>query len=353
LTASGVNVRVALADIADPVALRRILNESLASGLPPLAGIVHAAGFLSDGALLTQSQERFMSVFGPKVDGSWHLHELSLDQKLDFFVLYSSFAALIGPPAQANHVAANAFMDALAAYRQQAGLPATTINWGMWGEIGSATAKSLHERATLLGIDPIPTATGRAVLAAIFEQLPGQIAICPIDWPKFLGQFHREADRRYYHHFKSDSASSSAPARRSDILEQLGRLPDSQKKEAVIVYLRQQIREVLGFAARTSIEADKRLVELGMDSLMALELKRRLEGDLKMTFPATMIFEYPTLEAMAGHIVPASPVQAAPQPQASAVADERKRAEIAKLSTAEAEQALLAELENLDKELLS
>ena len=232
------------------------------------------------------------------------------------------------------------------------GLPATSINWGMWADLGSATSRSLQARADLAGIGPIPKDDGIEALARIFEQAPLQIAVSPIDWFRFLQQFQAESVPSYYAHFRSEGERDGfGLARRSDILQRIEGLPEAQKRETIKTYLHEQVSAVMGFDPNQIIDDDKRLVELGMDSLMALEMKRRLEGDLRRPFPATMIFEYPTLEAISFYIIP-------PEGQGHLTKSKRESEEneaeameeIAKLSIEEAEQALISELESLADE---
>ncbi|MGE3806859.1 MAG: SDR family NAD(P)-dependent oxidoreductase, partial [Gemmataceae bacterium] len=132
---AGAEVLVLQADVSVAADVAAAL-EQIARRLPPLHGVIHAAGVLDDGVLLNQTSERFARVLAAKVEGAWNLHRLTMDLPLDFFVLYSSMAALLGPAGQGNHAAANAFLDALAHHRRARGLPAQSINWGAWGEVG-------------------------------------------------------------------------------------------------------------------------------------------------------------------------------------------------------------------------
>jgi hypothetical protein len=118
-------------------------------------GVIHAAGILDDASILRQVWGKFARVMAPKVDGAWHLHNSTMNEPLDFFILYSSTAALLGSRGQANHSAANTFMDALAHYRQNRGLPALSINWGIWAQIGSAAARKADEWTLSQGVGTI------------------------------------------------------------------------------------------------------------------------------------------------------------------------------------------------------
>ncbi|QYO65133.1 SDR family NAD(P)-dependent oxidoreductase [Leptolyngbya sp. 7M] len=147
---AGVQVVTATVDVADRSQLAQCLNN-LESSLPPLGGIIHAAGVLDDGMLHQQTWEKFAAVLRPKLLGAWNLHQLTQTQPLDFYVLFSSATALLGSPGQANHVAANVFLDSLAHYRRSLGLPALSINWGIWSEVGSAVARQAESRFRGMG----------------------------------------------------------------------------------------------------------------------------------------------------------------------------------------------------------
>ena len=153
---AGAQVRITQADISCYEQIARVFAE-IETTMPPLGGIIHSAGVLEDGALLRQDWPHFARVMAPKVDGSWILHRLTVGKSLDFFVLFSSTAALLGSPGQGNHAAANSFLDALAYYRQAKGLPALSINWGVWAEVGSAAMRNVGEHVELQGIrDHLP-----------------------------------------------------------------------------------------------------------------------------------------------------------------------------------------------------
>ncbi len=135
LRRQGADVRVELADMTSPAAIDQMLAR-VASDMPPLAGVIHSVGVLSDGSLGNQTWERFEQVLWPKVLGAWHLHQATLDKDLDLFVLFSSITGVAGNSGQGNHAAANAYLDQLAAYRRSLGLPGQSIAWGAWSGLG-------------------------------------------------------------------------------------------------------------------------------------------------------------------------------------------------------------------------
>lgn len=188
---AGAQVNVIGADISDARQVAGILDD-IDRELPPLRGIIHAAGLLDDGILVNLTRERFSRVMAPKVKGAWALHALTVsrDVSLDFFVMFSSAAALLGNAGQANHAAANAFMDALAHRRRALGLAGLSINWGAWSETGSVSryekaARSLKQA----GIGEITSSQGLIILEHLLSRSPAQIAVLPMDWPRFIRRF--------------------------------------------------------------------------------------------------------------------------------------------------------------------
>ena len=156
--------------------------------LPPLRGIVHAAGVLDDGPLVQQEWDRFAEVMAPKVQGAWELHAATEDLPLDFFVLFSSVASLLGSAGQGNYAAANAFLDGLAHYRRAQGLQALSINWGPWAEVGMAAAleERTRQRQTERGFHFIEPTQGTRALGEVLERSYPQLAVLPLDWPRYL-----------------------------------------------------------------------------------------------------------------------------------------------------------------------
>src|SRR5262249_49332217 len=155
--------------------------EEIQSSTSPLAGIIHAAAVFDDGFLIHYDRNRFKAVTRPKIDGSWLLHTLTTDVPLDFFVLFSSVAAQFGSAGQGSYCAANAFLDVLAQYRNTLGLPALSINWGPWAEIGRAAAGGIS-KDTFRGIESMPVESALQALGKVLSQRrQGQISIVPVD----------------------------------------------------------------------------------------------------------------------------------------------------------------------------
>ena len=308
----GADVRVWPADVADYDQLARVL-EAINATLPPLRGIIHAAGALADGALAQQDRARFEKVFAPKALGAWNLQRLTRSLPLDFFVLFSSAAAELGSAGQSNYAAANAFMDALAHDRRAHGQPALSINWGAWAEVGMAAA--LDERAQRRlqnsGLGRIAPPAGRQMLARLLRSNGAQLIAAPIDWsqlvlasgperlPPLLSDQARQvqvtaAARRVPR--RDDHGARSAP---TDWPQQLAAAAPERRAELIANYLRGEAARVMGVRAAELLSLDQPLNDLGLDSLMAMELKNRLESDLGVRLPVRQFLEGPTLTGLA------------------------------------------------------
>ncbi|HKB49178.1 MAG TPA: SDR family oxidoreductase, partial [Ktedonobacterales bacterium] len=188
LHGAGATVVSMRADISRREDVARILDQ-VDRELPPLCGVLHAAGILDDGVTTHLSAQRLRAVMAPKVDGAWHLHELTRERNLDCFVLFSSAAALLGSPGQAHYAAANAFLDALAHQRRAVGLPALSINWGPWAEVGlAASQRNRGQRLALQGIGSLTRAQGLQALSFLLGQPAPQVAVVAFNlrqWREF------------------------------------------------------------------------------------------------------------------------------------------------------------------------
>ena len=187
MQASGPRYAVVQGDVTREGDVRSVL-DMIAGELPPSRASSTAPGILQDGALVRQSWPHFEAVLAPKVVGAWHLHRLTAGCSLDFFVLFSSIAALLGSPGQGNHAAANAFLDTLAHLRRIQGLPALSINWGAWSEIGAAARHNVETRMRLQGIGTFTPQEGLVILGRLLGTTLTQVGVMPVHWPAFLRQ---------------------------------------------------------------------------------------------------------------------------------------------------------------------
>ncbi|MEP7242730.1 MAG: SDR family NAD(P)-dependent oxidoreductase, partial [Gammaproteobacteria bacterium] len=304
LTESGVEVAVVRADVSTDAGVARLM-ACLADELPPLAGVVHCAGVLDDGVLARQTPARFVAVMGPKADGAWRLHQALAKNghRPLFFAMYSSMSSVFGSPGQGNYVAANAFLDALAHYRDALDLPALSINWGAWKEVGMAARGNTVARAGSQGIGALAPSEGMQAFDALLRTAPVQISVAPIDWPVLLSQFTDlprppllsdllvSAQERA-HVARTDGKAKSSAA-------ELEALDPAARLLRVRALVRRELATVLALSDASIIGDEQPFTSLGLDSLTAVELRNRLQSTLGRPVSATAAFEWPTIAALA------------------------------------------------------
>ncbi len=308
LREAGAEIIEAQADISQVKDLQKILVD-IGQKLPPLKGIIHLAGILDDGTLLRQDWQRFAKVMAPKVAGAWNLHSQTQNLPLDFFILYSSIASLLGSPGQGNYSAANTFLDTLAHYRQSQGLPAMSINWSPWAEAGMAAnlGGSGEERWTDVGINVVSMQQGLQVFEQLLNQTTAQIGVLPINWSKFLEQFPTNAKPQFLSQIISGNASipteDKSIVEKHQILEQLQAAPPKRRYTILVEYIQKEVATVLKFGSSRLPELHIGFFELGMDSLMTIELKNRLQNFTGHSFGSTLTYEYPTINSLAEYLL--------------------------------------------------
>jgi len=306
LAQQGARVVVRQADVARAEEVQALLADLGAQ--PPLRGIIHAAGVLDDGVLLQQTWERFAKVLAPKALGAWHLHRATEGLGLDFFVLFSSVASVLGSAGQGNYAAANAALDGVAWYRRGRGLPALSVNWGPWGEVGMAArlAEREQSRRAEMGVSLIPPALGVQALGHALASGAPQCTVLPVDWAGLLGRFPAGGEPPLFRRMAAEATRApAAPTRAAagSVRRQLEAAPPDARPALLLEYVRGQVAQVLGLDPARPPADTAGLTELGMDSLMAVELRNRLQSGLGSSLPSTLAFEYPTIEALAAHLM--------------------------------------------------
>jgi myxalamid-type polyketide synthase MxaB len=361
LEREGAKVSAVQADVCDFEELARVVDEAQA---PPwvLRGVVHAAGILDDGLLVNQTWERVEAVMAPKVYGSWNLHVLTRDLSMDFFVLFSSVASVMGAPGQGAYAAGNAFMDALSHHRKALGLPELSVNWGPWAEAGMAARMNERNRGRLAaqGVSPLVPQQALEVLEELLRRKVSQATVLHIDWNRFLGAVPQALDWPLIEVF-AEKRVRSRP-QKSDVLSRIKAEPQTQQFSMLSAYVIGQIALVLGMSSHEEIEPRQGLFSLGLDSLMAVELKNRLEVDLGVSLPLTLLFDYPTIEALVGYLaqevlgqLPAPPANQPEDLRTSAevhdtAAEVHDTAGLSKLSEDEIADLVAKELSELEQE---
>jgi acyl transferase domain-containing protein/acyl carrier protein len=323
----GATITVVQGDVSTEAGVEELLRASGRS----LKGILHCAGVLADGVLAQQSPGSLSTVLRPKADGAWRLHtrvrELAIS--LDFFVSFSSLSAVMGAAAQANYVAANSFLDALASERRAHGLPALSIGWGSWADAGMAARADVVDRFAAQGIRPLHAAEAFATLTALMRGCESHVAVAPIEW-KTLSQQLRgvRAARLLEELFDSAPAGDRAPSHAATRITPaaLARLDRGTRLQALRDLVRSSVSGVLRLRrADGELVDEQSFATLGLDSLTAIELRNALHAQLGLRLAPTVGFDHPTLGALASHLNQLLEATLANEPvETSAAAGERE-----------------------------
>ena len=292
LEARGAQVVVLAADVSRQADVERTLDH-IQAHLPPLRGVFHAAGVLDDGVLVQQDWDRFQHVLWPKVNGAYNLHHATAPMPLDLFVCFSSIASLLGSPGQGNYAAANGFLDALAYYRRARGKPGLSINWGPWDTIGMTAETTERDRARweASGMGTISAEQGLELLGQLLQQHRPQIGVLPIHWNKFLKQVPASQRETLLSEVARQETREGAGApRQSELVTRYRAAPADQRAGVVETYVQERIAATLGMSP-AELEATQPLKQLGLDSLMAVELKNQVEANLDIELPLEVFSE--------------------------------------------------------------
>jgi myxalamid-type polyketide synthase MxaC len=344
-------IAVAQADVSRESDLARLF-DGMRDDLPPLRGVVHAAAVMDDGILLKQDIRRMTAVMAPKVAGAWNLHRLTHDLPLDFLVFFSSAAALLGWQGQGTYAAANAFLDALAHHRRQQGLPCLSVNWGPWGEMGLAAELDgrLSSRWERRGMDSIDPEQGIRALELAMARPDAQVAVLPVDWTAFAANTPTATGWPFLSDVIAEDAAprTAAPTPAPSDLQQrlLAALP-SERRGILVPRIQAEVAAILGVQTDRAPDEKLGLFDMGFDSLMALELKNRLEAAVGRRLPPTIAFDCPSIAALAAHLadlLAPAPTSPQPVPRAVVVRDSALM-EISHLSEGELEELVDLELQ--------
>jgi acyl transferase domain-containing protein/acyl carrier protein len=339
LEAAGATVRSFAVDVASDDQVGKAFADIHAT-MPAISTVIHAAGILEDGMILQQSAATFARAMAPKVEGAWNLHKALEDAPSVNLVLFSSVASLLGLPGQSNYAAGNAFLDSLSAYRRAKGGRATVINWGPWKDIGLAAAQAIRGgRLASGGLNSLDPAQALDELERILVHSPSQLVAMDMDWRAYSASNPGSA--------KSPFLSEVSPARPADAAARpearardifTAAASGTPRRAAIELFLKEQVARVLR-QATGRIDAGKPFRSLGLDSLMGLELRNRLEAELSLQLPASVVWNYPTVKALAPHLASllGIPIDAPPSHEVVA----------APASSAEEIDSLLHEIENL------
>lgn len=306
LRGSGAEICEIKCDVTKEKDVARVLAQ-IQEVMPPLRGIIHAAMWIEDSVLLQLDRERFDAVVKPKVLGAWNLHSLTRDLPLDFFVLFSSAASLLGSAGQANYVAANAFLDALSHYRNFLGLPSLTIDWGQWAETHLQSRKGLAERMALIGMTPLLPEQGLGALDWLLQRQCTEVMVISADWARVSRSYPSSSQpallsRLCPRHAKdikaSDVSSEGAEPGRKQIF--------AVALDGRLAWLESHILSLVGKVLQLDpVQIDPRqpLNTFGLDSLMAIEIKNEIETSLGVSLPLVRFLEGPDVGQLAVQVL--------------------------------------------------
>ncbi|WP_188114006.1 type I polyketide synthase [Streptomyces apricus] len=332
----GVHVTYEAVDVADAQAMQTMLEARRRTGLPPVRGVFHAAGIIDYTPLSDMSSAEMDRVLAAKVSGAWNLHRMLSEESVEAFVLFSSGSALLSSPMLGGYAAGNAFLDGLAHHRHAQGLPATVVNWGFWDSVGMVARKEEEDERTLLpqGMASFSPADGLALLGRILAEGRVQTAVLPADWPAWARAYPRAATAPLLQHLTGDRSGRRVPSSEERVVEPAApsqvaepaaqppvaapvvtatapepvaaAQPTSQapaSSQAVpsselLDFLKQEVAVVMGLRAER-INVSRPLNRLGMDSLMAVELRNRIERRYQIKLPMVQLLKDGTVTTVA------------------------------------------------------
>ncbi|MFI9411467.1 type I polyketide synthase [Nocardia gamkensis] len=298
----GARTRVVACDVADREGLAAVL-ESIGDE-HPLTAVIHSAGLIDDATIETLTERQLDRVLVPKVDGALHLHELTQGRDLAAFVVFSSAAAILGSPGQGNYAAANAFLDGLAHARRSQGLPALSVAWGLWNQGTGMTAEM--DRATLarlqrMGLRILGEADGTALFDAALATDAAVVACVEFDQPALAAQARAGLLPEVLSGLVPSRARRVTAARASSglLADRLAAAPEDERDALVLGFVREHAAAVLGYRSAAAIDPETPFSEMGFDSLGGVELRNRLSEGTGTRLPSTLVFNYPTVRAVA------------------------------------------------------
>lgn len=299
---SGVDIVLRGVDLTDHAAVERLVTSITAEG-PALRGIVHAAAVFDEASIMDMTTERLGRVLAPKVAGAHHLMDLTRDVPLDFFVMFSSTTALLGVAGLGHYAAANLYLDAFAARARADGVPALSVNWGLWDEMrlagDSDAARYARSGLRTMDSDAALGALGRALAAGASNTV-----IASVDWASLRAVYESRRERPLLAELGTETAvatDEAAPQQTLPLIEELAAAPVEGRLARITAAVEDELRAVLRLTTGT-LDSERGFFELGMDSLMSVELKARLEKRFGTRLPATLTFNYPTVAAVADFI---------------------------------------------------
>jgi acyl transferase domain-containing protein len=314
---AGVRTEIRSVDVADEDGVDRMIR-GVRDTVGPLRGVFHAAGVIDDGMAADQSWERVWKTMAPKVAGVENLSRATRPDPLDFFVLFSSASAILGSPGQAGYAAGNAYLDGVAQARRQAGLPALSVNWGGWASAGMAAQLDGRqlERWRSSGVEPIDPADAFAAFDAALDATGPQLTAVSVDWNLFGQDAGLRPDAAFFGDLLQKRGSEAGS--KVELLAQLHAACGGERKSILDDFLRSQVRHVLALPATSALEDDQPLQVLGLDSVMAVELRTLIDRSTGVRLPVGNLLNNATVDSLSGEILAKLPLSAVEESAAAA-----------------------------------
>ncbi|WP_257460225.1 type I polyketide synthase [Archangium lipolyticum] len=334
LRALGASVTTLAADVADRARMAELLRE-VAATLPPLRGVIHAAALLTECRLEDMDQAAMAAMLRPKVLGSWVLHELTRELGLDFFVMFSSTSTQWGASGLAHYAAGNQFLEALAHHRRALGLPATTIHWGTWDQIGGERAEGERDFARF-GMNPMSSERALDAMGQVLRAGVSHKTVASVNWSALKPLWEARRRRPFLRQVGESSPTPGAASSRARWLAELESLPPARRFDTLVQRIQAEVGRILGFPSSELPPAERGFFQMGMTSLMSVELRNALQRGLDKELPASLAFDHPTVLALAKRLAGSVTAVEIPLPTAAAAQESRPQ-------TAQAEIGDLAE----------
>lgn len=301
LESRGVTVKTVVCDVADPEALSQLFAR-FGRDEPALRGVIHAAFADTSAPLKELAIDTLRAMLRVKAAAAWRLHRLSHGLDLDCFVLCSSTTALWGGAGRAHYAAANTFVDALAHHRAGLGLPAHTINWGLWDR-GRADDDDESKAAARFGLRPMPAGRAVSALGRVLATSRTQTIVADVNWAVLKPAYEARRKRPFLERLGRVSHDGPPPSPpMNDLRDRFARAATDHRLELLRAHVHGRVAAVLGYDSSESLDRGGGFFEMGMDSLTAVQFRRRLEADVQQELPTTLVFNYPTVEALAGYL---------------------------------------------------
>ncbi|NEQ41778.1 MAG: SDR family NAD(P)-dependent oxidoreductase [Okeania sp. SIO3I5] len=297
LEMAGASVVVEQAYVSDLESMTRVLHKIEQSNIP-LAGVIHSVGMLSDGVLQNYNLSSFEEVIPSQVEGAWHLHQLTQNQPLDFFVLFSSAASWLGSQGQGNNATIGGFFDGLAQYRRTMGLPGLSIHWGPIAQVREVAEQSLDVEASEQKIGVMSSTQVLESLELLMSGSDKEVGVLPIEWSKWqerVSQWPLLAD------WQQISQTTSEISKSEFLLKLKATAPD-ERRLLLVAHVRRQFALVLGINDPESISLETGFFDLGMDSLTSVELRNKLQTSLDCSLPSSLAFDYPNIQSLTDYL---------------------------------------------------